>query len=597
MRVLLISQRQEDRKQIVDLLDSLSRRFDESADIGGATGEPDEVHWCPARPENLSGIPVSSCDLIIWGEVPDMPRAMRLLSTLNESERVPPIVLLTDDAPDSEGKTAQADILSRAALKPDALIAALRHVRLLPERVSRDVASPTNTESAPSMVDSPDPLTGLSNRQGFHEQLDGLLRHSQSEGSVGLLLIDIDQFKRVNASYGQGAGDALIQLIAERIRSSLSPTQRLARIGGNEFAVIFQHAVGSVDSEVRHRVEAIIQSMETPFPVAQHAVRMNVSMGAVIQSDETDVDTLLAHADMAMRVAKQQTGSTCQFYTRDMTDSAHQVLRLEAEIRRGLRKEEFVLHFQPRIDVARQRIVGAEALIRWNHPTRGLLPPGAFIAVAEDSGLIVPLGYWIIHQACKCLNHMAANGFTDSQIAVNVAFKQFQDKNFVRTVDNILKKHGISPGRLEFELTETTMMVEGHFVDESLRKLSRLGIDISLDDFGTGYSSFAHIQRLPISALKVDRTFVGNVLENEDDATIVRAMINLAHSLNMQVIAEGAETVQQVGFLADNDCDQIQGYYFSRPVAFDELLRLMADEELIGQLIRGEEPVAESVAR
>ena len=597
MRVLLISQRQEDREQIVDLLDSLSRRFDESADIGGAAGEPDEVHWCPARPEDLPGIPVVSCDLIIWGEVPDMPRAMRLLSTLNESDRVPPIVLLTDDVPDLQGRTAQPDILSRAALGPDALITALRHVRLLPERVPRDVSAASTTESAPTIADSPDPLTGLSNRQGFHEQLDGLLRHSQSAGSVGLLLIDIDQFKRVNASYGQGAGDALIQLIAERIRSSLSPTQRLARIGGNEFAVIFQHAVGSVDSEVRHRVEAIIQSMETPFPVAQHAVRMNVSMGAVIQSDETDVDTLLAHADMAMRVAKQQTGSTCQFYTRDMTDSAHQVLRLEAEIRRGLRKEEFVLHFQPRIDVARQRIVGAEALIRWNHPSRGLLSPGAFIAVAEDSGLIVPLGYWIIHQACKCLNQMAANGFTDSQIAVNVAFKQFQDKNFVRTVDNILKKHEISPGRLEFELTETTMMVEGHFVDESLRKLSRLGIDISLDDFGTGYSSFAHIQRLPISALKVDRTFVGNVLENEDDATIVRAMINLAHSLNMQVIAEGAETVQQVGFLADNDCDQIQGYYFSRPVAFDELLRLMANEELIGPLFRGEEPVVESLAR
>ena len=198
--------------------------------------------------------------------------------------------------------------------------------------------------------------------------------------------------------------------------------------------------------------------------------------------------------------------------------------------------------------------------------------------MAEESGLIVPLGYWIIHSACKQLNELSSKGFDHVQIAVNVAFKQFQDKNFVRTVANIIKKHGISPGRLEFELTETTMMIEGSALDQSLRELSNLGIAISLDDFGTGYSSFAHIQRLPISALKIDRSFVSNVQSNLDDATIVKAIINLAHSLNIKVIAEGAETQGQVDFLREHQCDQVQGYFFSRPISDDNLLILLERE-------------------
>ena len=206
----------------------------------------------------------------------------------------------------------------------------------------------------------------------------------------------------------------------------------------------------------------------------------------------------------------------------------------------------------------------------------------AFIRIAEESGLIVPLGYWIIHSACKYLNELSSKGLDHVQIAVNVAFKQFQDKNFVRTVANIIQKHDIAPGRLEFELTETTMMIEGSAVDQSLRELSDLGIAISLDDFGTGYSSFAHIQRLPISALKVDRSFVNGVCQSEDDATIVKAIISLAHSLNMHVIAEGAETADQVEFLRQHQCDQVQGYFFSRPISYGNLMVLLERERLHG---------------
>ncbi len=559
VRALLISQRESDRQLILEMLESI-------------TGTREELTVCPGDPETLSRIEVPGHTVVLWGEVSDRACAMRLLGELNRFPSVPPIIVISDEMAKGTRRDVQprADIVPRTGLTSEQLHDAIRAV---------DVAVGVSQSNVEEM--RPDPLTGLSNRQMFREQLSEVLQDNERPGSVGMMLIDVDQFKKVNASYGQGAGDSLIQLISERIRNCLSPNQRLARIGGNEFAVICQHAVGSVEQEVRHRVNRIIERMARPFPVGQHAVRMHVSIGVVINNDSVTVDELLSHADMAMRIAKQEKGSNCQFYTTDMTDAAQQVLKLEAEIRRGLRKDEFELFFQPRIDISGGRVVGAEALIRWRHPTRGLLSPGEFIAVAEDSGLIVPLGYWIIHSACRQLNELADRGFPEVQIAINVAFKQFQDRKFVQTVANILEKHSIAPGRLEFELTETTMMVEGQSVDASLRKLSNLGVHISLDDFGTGYSSFAHIQRLPISALKVDRTFVSSATENEDDATIVKAIISLAHSLNMHVIAEGAETPEQVDFLGRNRCDQIQGYYFSRPVSFSDLLDVLLEADFV----------------
>ena len=484
-----------------------------------------------------------------------------------------PLVVLTDKVlPGDDGHYSQElprdfEVLPREGLSVQLMRSVLLHFG----------ARRQSVQPQPGRV--PDPLTGLNNRQHLREQLALVLSQRTEAASVALLLIDVDQFKKVNVSYGQGAGDALIQLIAERIQSCRLPHQRLARIGGNEFAVIFQNPVGSVETEAVLRAESVLQAMGKPFPLARHAVKMNVSLGLAIKDEgAVTVDTLFAQADMAMRVAKQEKGNTLQRYTYDMTDAAQKELKLESEIRRSLRKEDFVLHFQPRIDISRNKIVGVEALVRWQHPVRGLLPPSAFIRVAEDCGLIVPLGYWVIHSACKYLNELSSKGHDHVHIAVNVAFKQFQDKNFVRTVANIIRKHGISPGRLEFELTETTMMIEGNAVDQSLRELSDLGIAISLDDFGTGYSSFAHIQRLPISALKIDRSFVSSVKENVDDATIVKAIINLAHSLNMRVIAEGAETIAQVEFLREHRCDQVQGYYFSRPISYSDLMVLLEME-------------------
>lgn len=557
MRVLLISEQEADFTQMGRLLQGIP-------DI------PSELESCPADPRALAARNLARYQLLLWGQISDVQIAARLLMEISRQQVSLPLVVLTDKTPAADDGHYQPDPPRDFEVLPrDNLSVQMMRSVLLHFGARRQTLQPQ-----PGGI--PDPLTGLSNRQHLREQLFTVLSQRVEPASVALLLIDVDQFNKVNVSYGQGAGDALIQYIAERIQSCLLPHQRLARIGGNEFAVIFQNPTGSVENEAVVRSQSILQAMGKPFPLARHSVKMNVSMGLAIKDEGAMVvDTLFAQADMAMRVAKLEKGNTLRRYTCDMTDAAQNELKLESEIRRSLRKEDFVLHFQPRVDISRNKIVGVEALVRWEHPVRGMLSPAEFIRVAEDSGLIVPLGYWVIHSACKYLNELSAKGHDHVHIAVNVAFKQFQDKNFVRTVANIIRKHGISPGRLEFELTETTMMIEGNSVDQSLRELSDLGIAISLDDFGTGYSSFAHIQRLPISTLKIDRSFVSSVNENLDDATIVKAIINLAHSLNMRVIAEGAETLDQIRFLREHHCDQVQGYYFSKPVNFSDLTVLL----------------------
>ncbi|MCB1666226.1 MAG: bifunctional diguanylate cyclase/phosphodiesterase [Pseudomonadales bacterium] len=561
MRILLIAEHDVEFRLVERLLNSID-------------GTPHQLSWCQADVGALAALPVSSYELILWGRISEAPLSRALLTELKRQQSAVPVIAIVDHFPPNADRDAirrgESDILLRSALNADILQRAIAFT------CARSTPSIRNIETL-----NADPLTGLSNRQEFRTQLARILADAKTSESVGLILIDVDQFKKVNASYGQGAGDALIQLIASRIRESLREPLCMARVGGNEFAVVFRDEQGQVETECRRGIDDIVQSMTKPFAVAQHAIRMNVSIGVALNKEITiTVDALLANADVAMRIAKSEKGNNFQFYSREMTDAQQKLLKLESEIRRSIRNEEFELYYQPRIDINSHRIVGAEGLVRWNHPTRGVLPPSEFIAVAEDCGLIVPLGYWIIHQACKDLNRLSEVGHHELQLAVNVSFKQFQDRNFVQTVANILGNQGITEGRLEFELTETTMMSEGHAVDQSLRRLSELGIDISLDDFGTGYSSFAHIQRLPISVLKIDRSFVGSVTSNEDDATIVKAIINLAHSLNMQVIAEGAETAEQVEFLNQNRCDQVQGFYFSKPVKFHALLDLLNSESV-----------------
>ncbi len=558
VRILLIAEQQTEFRLIEYLLANM-------------VGEQHQLSWCQDDPKVLAATAATDYALIIWGDIKNPRNGQALLAELNRQNSKAPIIIVVDSLPNNVDMEAvqsgYSDILCRDSISSPVLS---RSICFVLERARK--------ESQSSNGQLTDALTGLNNRQTFHDYLQKLLAKATTADTLALVLIDIDGFKKINDSYGQGAGDVLIQLSAECIQSCLPAGQALARTGGNEFGLVFcqtpefANNAESIEEECIKRLEKIKQRMSEPFAIGQNSIRVDCSIGVALNSDiAISVDDLMSNADLAMRHAKKQEGSAYQFHTPSLLDDTKKMLRMEAEIRRALRNEEFVLHYQPRIELASDRIVGMEGLIRWQHPSKGMLPPGEFIHVAEETGLIVPLGYWVIHQACEDLRTITDNGDNELRVAVNLSFRQFQDDRFVPTINNIIQKHHVDASRLEFELTETTMMIDGETVGRHLLEISKLGVHISLDDFGTGYSSFAHIQRLPISALKVDRSFVNNVVTNADDATIVKAIINLAHSLNLMVIAEGAETKEQVEFLRENNCDQVQGYYFFKPIPFVEV--------------------------
>lgn len=420
-----------------------------------------------------------------------------------------------------------------------------------------------------------DPLTGLPNRILFLDRFSqALSRAERNQIPLALLYLDVDDFKKVNDSFGYESGDRLIEMLAERILSCIRSSDSAARISGDEFAILLDQSenTGEIATVAQRLTDAITQ----PFALAGHQVSISCSIGiAVYPQAGRELDALLKAADLARQKAKAMRGSTYRFYNEKMNADAMTQLYREADLRRGLRRNEFRLYYQPRVSLKTGHIVGMEGLIRWQHPVRGLVNPAEFIPLAEDSGLIVPLGYWIVHQACEDIRRMEAQGLPPLDVALNLSFKQFQDDKFVETVTHIISESGVDPKRIEFELTETTIMTNADETDQCMRALNAIGSSFSLDDFGTGYSSFVHIHRLPIDALKVDRSFVEQVMYNEDAATIVTAIINLAHSLDMMVVAEGAESEAQMRFLQERRCDQVQGFFFSPPVPFDALCEMI----------------------
>ena len=422
-----------------------------------------------------------------------------------------------------------------------------------------------------------DPLTGIPNRMLFRQTMERAIELAKTQQiSLALLLINLDGFKKVNESYGSEAGDRLVATMAQRLTRCVRKSDGIARVGGDEFTLVLEDCHGNDD--VALVAKKVIDVLSAPFTVAGQGLIVSCSIGIAIYPEAGEsVDDLLKRANMAMLEAKTQRGSQYNFYNEDTNADAMYRINLEADLRRALRNSEFEMHYQPRVAIGTGVTVGMEALLRWRHPTRGLVSPNEFIPVAEECGLIVPIGYWVIQQACEDMRFFDENGHDSLDIAINLSFKQLQDNMFVDTATRIIEQSGVDAHRLEFELTETAIMSNYQQTYEGMMALSKLGITFSLDDFGTGFSSFAHIQRLPISALKVDRSFVRNVVKNDDDGIIVKAMINLAHSLRLQVIAEGVETLEQVQFLWQNHCDQVQGFYFSPAVSATDF-NLMIDQ-------------------
>ena len=416
-----------------------------------------------------------------------------------------------------------------------------------------------------------DTVTKLPNRALFEDRLTQAVSVAKAaHQSLGVLFISLDQFKKVNDSLGHGPGDILLREFAERLKSCISRSDTVARFGSDEFALLRTQIDGTKD--LIETIASLSQVLKFSFDLPGHELFATASVGvSLFPLDGEDCQTLLKNAGAALYKAKRSGGANYQFFTADMHELATKRLELESNLRRAIQNEEFLLHYQPRVSVDSLTITGLEALIRWQHPQLGLIPPSEFIPLAEDTGLIVPIGEWVLRTACLQGQRWRDQGFAPVQIAVNISARQFHDQDLSQTVIRILEETGLSPKYLELELTESSIMQDAEFASEMLNRLKSMGINLSIDDFGTGFSSLASLKRLPIDALKIDRSFVKEATTDPDDAQLVMAIITLAHNLRLKVTAEGVETEEQLRFLQLLRCDEIQGYFFSKPLPADKL--------------------------
>ncbi|MHB1292099.1 MAG: bifunctional diguanylate cyclase/phosphodiesterase [Sulfuricella sp.] len=421
-----------------------------------------------------------------------------------------------------------------------------------------------------------DPLTELPNRQMLDERLKQSLASARNNNRrVALLYLDLDRFKTINDTLGHPFGDKLLQAVAERLAGHVRDGDTIARFSGDEFAVVLSD-VGSQHNAALV-AQKILDALAEPFNLEQQEVFITPSIGiALFPLDADNKDDLIKNADAAMGHTKAQGGNGFHFYTADMNATTSQRLTMETQLRKALERDEFVLHYQPQVSLRSGRIIGMEALIRWQHPERGLVAPGEFIPLLEETGLIVSVGEWVLRTACAQNSAWLAEGLPSLRVAVNLSARQFRQSGLATMVNQALRDAGLAPEHLELEVTESIMIQDLQTTITTLHQLHALGIQISIDDFGTGYSSLSYLKRLPISKIKIDRSFVRDICIDPDDAAIANAVISLGHSMKMQVIAEGVETVEQLDHLRAQGCDEIQGYYFSRSLpaeAFAQLVR------------------------
>lgn len=438
-----------------------------------------------------------------------------------------------------------------------------------------------------------DALTGLANRLMFLGHLDQALRQARtSQEKAAVLLLDLDQFKRINDTLGHAIGDQLLQMVSRRLSDMLEDSQRalpstdicqksvLARLGGDEFVLLLPGLEQEQDSV--KMIRRLIETISRPFDIGDHEIFLSLSIGVAISpNDGSDAETILRNAETAMYHAKRHGRNNYQFYSVDMNSKALERLILENQLRHALDRNEFQLHYQPQIDLGTGQIVGVEALLRWPQPEIGMVSPMQFIPLAEETGLILPIGEWVLQTACRQMAELHKQGFSHLQVAINLSPYQFKERRLKELIDSILTQTGLPPLSLELELTESALMEDMKMAIEVLNGLRSLGVKISIDDFGTGYSSLNYLKTFPLDSLKIDKTFVHDMLIDSQNETIVSTMISLAHSLNLKVVAEGVEEEGHLAKLRKCKCDLIQGFLFSPAVPFEALQDILKDNKAL----------------
>jgi diguanylate cyclase (GGDEF)-like protein/PAS domain S-box-containing protein len=441
--------------------------------------------------------------------------------------------------------------------------------------VFHDVSAARAVSARMAYLAQHDSLTDLPNRILLKDRLIQSMslaqRHRQK---LAVLYLDVDRFKHINDSLGHGIGDRLLQSVAQRLLLCVRSSDTVSRHGGDEFVILLADAVHAQDAIVS--VDKILRALAAPHLIEQHDLSITASIGiAVYPDDGTDAETLMKHADFAMLHAKDSGRNNYQFFKPEMNVRVLERQSLESSLRHALEQQQFVLHYQPKINLETGAVVGAEALIRWRHPERGLLAPVHFIPVAEESGFIVPISRWVVREGCRQARAWQDAGLPPLRVAINISAVELRSKDFIAGIRAILADTGLEPRYLELEFTESFLMNDSQSATAVLHDLRQMGVHLALDDFGTGYSSLSYLKRFPIDTLKIDQSFVRDLMTDADDASIVRAVLSMGESLNLLVVAEGVETRDQLNFLREHACPQGQGFYFSHPVVAGEFSQLL----------------------
>jgi diguanylate cyclase (GGDEF)-like protein len=497
-----------------------------------------------------------------------------LLRLANKNNASAPLIMMLDESErDSFSHLRELgaqDYLIRGQLQ-DALVHRILDYNIQLKQAREQIQQLSNRDT----------LTGVLNRVGFRAHLERAMDRSKRYGfNTALLYINIDQFTNINDHYGESDGDVMIKSISQRLVNKMRSTDSIARLGGDEFAIVLEDVNSTADVELI--TGKMLKSISAPMLLSDQQVSVEASIGvAIYPEDGGDFSDLVEHARSAMQQAKSIDGGRFVRYSEKLAFDVSGNSSLTAELRTAVRKNQFELHYQPRIDLASGHLVGLEALLRWNHPVRGLLLPGEFLSACEDMGLMKAIGYQVIQHACNAQIWLEEQNMQNVDVAVNISFSQIEDDPFVEIVKDIIVRSGANGSKIEFELTESTIMQSSVEIKSRMNELRELGISFSLDDFGTGFSQLNHLTELPISALKIDACFVRDLPHNENQEAVCCMIIEMGRRLGLVVVAEGAETHEQIQFLRDHHCHQVQGFYYSPAIPLQNLPRFVQEHGVL----------------